>query len=1189
MLELSLLGLARVRLDGRDLRLATRKAMVLLAVVAASRTVARQQLCALLWPELDEPSARRNLRRELARLREAGLSAALAVDGDRVALSEQVQVDLHDFEKARHDDPRGALALWGGAFADGMEAGDSPELEDWLVETRKRLHDAWRDTVARAAEDCERAGDSRLALRHVLCLLDDDPLHEHHHRLAMRLHAALGEGEAALARYELCRTVLEAELGLAPMPQTTELMLAIRGDAVAPARAAPARADRAGPLLPETLPFVGRADEAGALDAAWDRHCAVLITGPAGVGKTRLATDFAAAHGPFASIGCRSGDGGVAYGSFTRALRSLVAAGGLPEAPWLRTELARLLPDAGEAPPPLTDETQRLRFYEACVHSWVDIAADNFGAVIVDDLHLADAASAELFIFLAQRLHDLGAESSPPRLLFTLRAEEMSVPLAAQVQSVLAEDTLVRVALSALTQDEVFDLVQRLSQAGSPRRFASRLHRATGGNAFFLHETLRHLVSSGWIHRDAGGEWSTAVDEITLDYAELPLPASVVEAALARIRRSGEAVTRTLEAASLAEEPFDAATLAGCTALTDFELADALERAEAAQLIVAIGPAFRFAHDLLRQTCAGSLSEVRRRLIQSRLALAGEARHADAARIAAHWEAAGQAPRAVPWLLRAGALANERLATLDAIDLFERALAAGATGRDALEAHRALAALHRRNEDAPAALASAGLALAAARTLGDDRLWAQVEVEVADLEAFLNRSAEALARVERLRLRTELPAATRAKLEMASCAALRQLGRSDESQACAEAALALLDVAGSGVELDTLRRDALNALATSAHLFGDLRAGLEYGARMRDICVRIGDEHGRGRAETTIGVAHMHGGNLAEARLHLQNARRITAAAFDVQSERMAILNLMKIVGDEGDAEGLLRLAHEGWNLSPRFARPFMRQAFLNAFCYAHCLLGDLGSALDAAESIRDDARRSGEFFAAQDALLGTADLYVQLGDAATPRAMLDALPRDADPQDQIRVKFGFIRAQLLIEAGEPTAAGRELGALGAPGAMQHPEDRVTWAQRVAAVALAAGDLERAHAALESMPRATNTELAMAGLTLRLRLHALACDRPAAGAAPVPNALDDLVAESRAALARAGAPACFALELREALAACLAATGQADEATAEAHLVRRRIDELADSLRGHPSHRASFLARHAGAGQGSLR
>ena len=108
----------------------------------------------------------------------------------------------------------------------------------------------------------------------------------------MRLLAALGRREAALAQFERCKRMLKDELGLAPMAETEALAAALRG---APVSLPAADAVRTR-LLPELLPFVGRETEVAALEAAWGAGRTLLIEGEAGVGKSRLALDFCAAE-----------------------------------------------------------------------------------------------------------------------------------------------------------------------------------------------------------------------------------------------------------------------------------------------------------------------------------------------------------------------------------------------------------------------------------------------------------------------------------------------------------------------------------------------------------------------------------------------------------------------------------------------------------------------------------------------------------------------------------------------------------------------------------------------------------------------------------------------------------------------------------------------------------------------------
>ena len=197
MLELALLGPPEVRLDGVPWRPPTRKSVALLAILAADGSMPRGRLCALLWPELDESPARRNLRRELARLREGGLEAAIRVDGDRLALEADVRVDVAAFRRIVGAAAAAGLGAWRGPFCDGLQVADAPELDAWLRDRRSELLALRQDALARSAAAHEEAGRPRQALEQVRRLLADDPVQEQQHRAAMRLHAALGEHQLA--------------------------------------------------------------------------------------------------------------------------------------------------------------------------------------------------------------------------------------------------------------------------------------------------------------------------------------------------------------------------------------------------------------------------------------------------------------------------------------------------------------------------------------------------------------------------------------------------------------------------------------------------------------------------------------------------------------------------------------------------------------------------------------------------------------------------------------------------------------------------------------------------------------------------------------------------------------------------------------------------------------------------------
>lgn len=488
MWALDILGPVALRRDGVQQPLTVKKTLALLVLLCRSGALPRARVVALLWPQLDESTGRRNLRRELARLREAGVEGAVLAQGDFLALAADVASDVGDFDAAlAAGRPDEALAHWRGAPADGLSLDDADAFDDWLAAERERLQAQRRRALEGSAAAHEAQGRHELALQRVEALLADDPLQEQHQRDAMRLHMACGRREAALAQFERCRQLLDRELGLQPMAETETLaaqlrrpaapQLAVQRPSIASAPQQGARSPAA--LLPERLPFVGRHSELAWLETAWRTGHTLLIEGEGGAGKSRLATDFAAANGPYALARCRSGDAGVPYASFTRALRVLAGAAldgaalDIGDArPWVRSELARLLPELGTAPPPLRGEAERSRFIEACTAAWLALGADNFDAVILDDWHEADAASRELLAQIAQRRHEQGAHGAREVLVYR---PDLDADTARVVQRLREGAGAQHLRLAPLAAGAVLELLQHLSGAERPERFAARL------------------------------------------------------------------------------------------------------------------------------------------------------------------------------------------------------------------------------------------------------------------------------------------------------------------------------------------------------------------------------------------------------------------------------------------------------------------------------------------------------------------------------------------------------------------------------------------------------------------------------------------------------------------------------------------------------------------------------------------
>jgi predicted ATPase/DNA-binding SARP family transcriptional activator len=286
--DIRLFGAIEIRHNGELLTgFRSQKALILLVyLLCEQRPVTREYLAGLGWPESDQSQALGLLRRSLHDLQRQ-LPGCLAVDNRTVRFSPTalVTADLQQFvalaAQSAPDAWSQAVALYRAPFLQGIYLADAPELENWLVREQER----WQREVVRLltrliAYHTERAA-YQPALDYTQQLLAVEPWREEAHRQAMLLLARLGQTSAALAQYERCRQVLQAELAVDPAQETEKLRTRIAAIAHQPAH----------PLPPATTPLIGRNEEVAELTQrlAGPHNRLITLVGPGGMGKTRLA------------------------------------------------------------------------------------------------------------------------------------------------------------------------------------------------------------------------------------------------------------------------------------------------------------------------------------------------------------------------------------------------------------------------------------------------------------------------------------------------------------------------------------------------------------------------------------------------------------------------------------------------------------------------------------------------------------------------------------------------------------------------------------------------------------------------------------------------------------------------------------------------------------------------------------
>ncbi len=424
LLHIQLLGDFHLAYDDRPLNTVNQaRVQSLLAYLLLRRHApqARHHLAFTFWPDDDETNARNNLRKMLHQLRHALPDDAqfLVTDANSVQWlpSSPCRLDVAEFEAAivhatdlvRSPDLdatcqalQTALDLYKGDLLPSC-------YDDWIAPERERLRQAAAKVCLHLIHLREERREYPAALEIGRRMLQLDPFNEATYASLMRLHALNNDRTAALRAYHDCVTMLQRELEVEPGEEVQaaykSLLHLESGHAAAVSQP---------PALAGAIPLIGRQGEWAQVRDIWQQSARgqpsfVLITGEAGIGKTRLAEELLTWAVRQGVTGARTrayeAEGRLSYAPIIEWLRSPALAPALArlEKVWLG-EIARLLPELLTqhsdlpAAAPLTEHWQRQRFFEALARGVLAIHTPLL--LLIDDLQWCDQETLEWLRFL---------------------------------------------------------------------------------------------------------------------------------------------------------------------------------------------------------------------------------------------------------------------------------------------------------------------------------------------------------------------------------------------------------------------------------------------------------------------------------------------------------------------------------------------------------------------------------------------------------------------------------------------------------------------------------------------------------------------------------------------------------------------------------------------------------------------
>jgi DNA-binding SARP family transcriptional activator len=595
--------------------------LVQLLSLAPRHRLTREQAIDALWPDLAPEAGAANLRKAAHHARQAlGRHDGVLMQGGELRLwpDGPVAVDAEDFEvQARsalalrdHQTCREVADLYAGELLPGAR------YEAWAEPARERLH-ACCTELLRASAQWER-----------LALLE--PGDEPAHRALMTAELASGNRAAAIRWYAHLREALQRDFGVLPDAQTEAIyQRCIAG--LQPARAA---FIGRGTLLAQALAWLEM--------PATDRPGAIVLRGPAGIGKTALCREFevqAKGRG-WHLVRADAAQHGRAYAVISALVERILLADrgavdsvGTPA----RAVLALLTPLAGPAST-LQGPVSRHQVIGAFRRLLLAMSHDGNILVQVDDAHLIDDADADVLMHLA-------TAGAPVCVVLALRAPLPASELGRGLLRLTLGNVVQTLDLEPLDDAEMRRLINQSAPKDLPEETIARIARDAQGSPFAAIELTR-AAGSGIdqrLHR-------TAADAITARLCDVP--AATLDA---------------LKWMALAGDAFDAQTAAAVLPDVETRAYAVLDAALAAGVMVLMGTQYRFRHDLVRQALVDQIAPHRRLKIHRQAAQRLAELDAAPALIAQHWIAGGSLRESIPWLLAAAADAVRLAAFSDAL------------------------------------------------------------------------------------------------------------------------------------------------------------------------------------------------------------------------------------------------------------------------------------------------------------------------------------------------------------------------------------------------------------------------------------------------------------------------------------------------------------------------------------------
>lgn len=477
-MTLQLMGKPKIEMDGKVVELSLKKSEALLYYLAYEKRVTREELTGMIWCDVEQHTAKKNLRNSLYRIKK-DLDVEVFAHPNKNTIEFSKTLDLKS--DLDHDDMT-FLASYQGAFLETFIIKNSDRFEQWRQSVESDLNRRFRHLASMHFDKCLESDKWELAFSMAATLKKMDPFDELATRLLMRAYKHKNMYKQLVEAYSELKNLLEEEMGIKPDSETRALYY----------RLIQSRAKdetRVDELFGRKLE-VQKIEQAMQAFSKKQSRQALVVEGEAGVGKTKLLKATLASVETMAHVvwsSCYVVEESFAYKAWNAPLGELLhkmREKGFDCPEGVEQVLSKVFPSimpVGAAPYLENMETIRTDYLERLICKLLsDLSKSEPIVFVFDDLQWMDEWSLKLL--QSVMLHVEG-------VTFVATARKIQTEKLERVLTHLERYNLVeRLVLERFSEKETIAFLDTIVEDDMSIEEKKKVFKASEGNAFFIVE-----------------------------------------------------------------------------------------------------------------------------------------------------------------------------------------------------------------------------------------------------------------------------------------------------------------------------------------------------------------------------------------------------------------------------------------------------------------------------------------------------------------------------------------------------------------------------------------------------------------------------------------------------------------------------------------------------------------------------